>query len=335
MKKIITSIIATSIFAQIPMATAQTISNGLPSLEVSAKKIKVNKTRLITQAAKEFQKNIHSSNLTVNQAVEQFTNVLLESDVTTSDLERFVRMNSTTEEFLSFREALNNAERMMGEEEMTPEEFGSVAGAALSSIQTEGLAWSGCGGLTAGVIIIIGAVAVGIIALTKTAGEERIRARYDRKRANREDQYLADVQWINNRANELEDQINDLNGKIDYAQNQIAYLTGQMVNEDSQEQRESIAAQIQQYNRNINTYQTEISKCDDERALYSDSAYRAQRIAEETRDFDYDIAQLFDAEEKQVDLIPANKQLAKTLGIVSGVMAAIGTYFAIDGAQDC
>jgi len=71
----------------------------------------------------------------------------------------------------------------------------------------EGLSWSGCAGLSIGVILVVTAVVVGIVALTKTKGEARIRRSYSEKRSSRTDTYNQKIFDINNRQQKIQTDI--------------------------------------------------------------------------------------------------------------------------------
>ncbi len=295
---------------------------------------KVSKQRLIKNSVKELKIILDSGRSSVDAVVANFTDQMLAANVEVADLEQFVRMNSSSSEFLKFQEAIAAAKNNLSEE-YDAEEFGQVAGAALNAIDSEGLAWSGCGGLTAGVIILVGAVVVGIIALSKSQGVERLQAKYERKRSSRYNSYVNEVDYHKNAEYYINRDINSYKSKINSAQNDISYLTGKLVNEDDADERARIGNQIESLNNDISSYRRKIENLYDKKARYAQPGYRERQIAQALVDYEADIASLISEEERRIALVPRNQELAKTLGIISGISAAIGGYLALDGAQSC
>jgi len=78
---------------------------------------------------------------------------------------------------------------------------------------------------------------------------------------------------------------------------------------------------------------TAINKLNVEMALYNNPNYVQGQLNLATTDYNNDMNSYNIDEQQDISLIPANKALAKKLGIGAGIGAAIGTYLIIDGAK--
>ncbi len=288
--------------------------------------------------------------LPVNQAVQNFTDSIINNGVTVSDLSDFV--NSLDSLTSKDKEEFNEIKRLAqlgAESEMDSEEFGMFAGRLLDTVDPQGLSWSGCAGLTTGIILLVASVVVGIVALTKTAGEERIKKRYQTKKADRQQQYNSDKAYVANRPEAIDQEINRNNrdieqyeNKIDEAQSDINYNLGIIAGSQDPEVIKAAGDRIKQLNDDIDYYQAKIDNVQSkiaglllEKEDYQDPQFVANRLNAIEIDYNSDMSAINAEEQKKIDLIPANKRLAKTLGIGAGIGAAIGTYLTIDGSKGC
>jgi hypothetical protein len=341
--------------------TAQTTPNsGFLISSANAQDLKLNvasstvsKVSVIKAAYSQFKKNVDFKLLTSKQAIELFTNTLVEKNVTESDMADFVKAYSDSPEtYKQYAQSIEAAKLSLDGAELTPEEFGMFAGQSLEMFDTEALKWSGCAGLGVGVVLIIGAVTMGIIALVKTEGEDSIRDKFAERKRTQDRNHQANLNYINNAESEIQGDINaafgdiDLqNEKIDQAQSDLAYwngvLAGSLRNDDllgAQEANDQISIlsqNIEKHQEYIVAIQNDIQAMNIELDNYQDPAYAQAQLDAEVASYNQASINLSNEEESRVALIPTEKKRAKTLGIAAGVSAAIGAYLVIDGNSDC
>jgi hypothetical protein len=341
--------------------TAQTTPNvGLlissanaQDLNISTATSSVNKVSEIKAAYSQFKKNIDFGLLSSKQAIELFTTTLIEKNITEADMADFVKAYSdSAETYEQYAQSIKAAKLSLDGAELTPEEFGMFAGQSLEMFDTEALKWSGCAGLGVGIVLIIGAVTMGIIALVKTEGEESIRDKFAEKRRRLDSNYQSNINYINNAENEIQADINgalseidQVSEEIDQAQSDLAYwngvLAGALNNDDLAGAQQAnnnisiISQDIQEYQQDIVSIQSDIQALVAELDNYQDPAYAQAQLDAENASYAQASINLDNEEEARVDLIPTEKRRARTLGIAAGVSAAIGTYLVIDGSSDC
>lgn len=340
--------------------TAQTTPNaGLLVSSANAQELKleltssVSKVSEIKSAYSQFKKNVDYKLMSSKDAVELFTATLIEKNVTEADMAEFVRAYADSPEvYEQYANSVEAAKLSLDGAQLTPEEFGMFAGQSLEMFDTEALKWSGCAGIGVGVVLLIGAVTMGIIALVKTEGEDSIRSKFAERRRNLDRNHQANINYYNNAENEIQADINsaqgtidNLNEEIDQAQADIAYWNGVVAAairngdlETAQTGNDNISIisqDVQELQQDIVDVQNRIQGLVTELDNYQDPNYRQNQIDAEVASYNQASINLNNEEEARVDLIPTEKNRAKTLGIAAGVSAAIGTYLVIDGNSDC
>ena len=288
--------------------------------------------------------------VSVNEAVDNFTSNIINNQVTVADLSNFIdSLDSVSEEDKEDFREIKRLAQIGADSEMDSVEFGNFTGRLLETVDPQGLSWSGCAGLTSGVILLVASVVVGIVALTKTAGESRIKKKYQDRRSQRTAQYNSDIAAVHGRLEDIDQEINNLNGDIeqyenliDEAQSDINYNLGIIAGSEDPEVIKAAGDRIKELNDNIDSYQANIDNAQAsiaglmlEKDDYLDPQYVANRLNALEIDYNADLSAINAEEQSKIDLIPANKKLAKRLGIGAGIGAAIGTYLTIDGARDC
>jgi DNA repair exonuclease SbcCD ATPase subunit len=317
-------------------------------LEVS-KVLTQNKNDIIKASIVNFntQKDLGVS---VNEAIDGFTNNIINNEVTVADLSNFIdSLKSISDnDKEDFRE-IKRLAQIGAESEMDSEEFGVFTGRLLETVDPQGLSWSGCAGLASGVVLLVASVVVGIVALTKTAGESRIKKKYQDKRSQRTAKYNSDIAAVHGRLEAIDQEINNLNGdieqyenQIDEAQSDINYNLGIIAGSNDPEVIKAAGDRIKTLNDNIDSYQAYIDNAQSsiaglnlEKDDFQNPQFVANRLNALEIDYTADLSAINSEEQSKIDLIPANKRLAKTLGIGAGIGAAIGTYLTIDGTRDC
>jgi peptidoglycan hydrolase CwlO-like protein len=195
------------------------------------------------------------------------------------------------------------------------------------------------------VILLVSAAVVGIVALTKTKGEARIRASYDNQRASRTDTHNRQILDIKNKPQTLQLEIADTQGRITSNNQRISTLNGQIngalsanpncASDPTCSQRVVGWTQdIQNLMSNNQSLSNRIGQLNLEMAQWQNPEYVQARLTALQNDYQNDMNNLRVSEENDVALIPANKALARKLGIGAGIGAAIGTYLVIDGAKE-
>ncbi|MCT4642306.1 MAG: hypothetical protein N4A33_08420 [Bacteriovoracaceae bacterium] len=346
--------LALTIAAQTTPNAGLLIANANASVDMTMDEVVVvDKVALIKSAFQNFKKNVDYKLMSPNDAITQFTMTMFDNKVTEQDMAEFVRVHAdSTAVYQNYLMAIEQAKANLEGEDFSPEEFGVIAGSSLGMLDQEALKWSGCAGLGIGVVLIIGAVVMGVIALVKSEGEASIKGRFAERKRQLDRNYQDAVNFINDAENRIQGEINAaqneinlINEEIDQAQSDLAYWNGQVTAalnagdlEGAQIANDNVTAiqnQIEQYQADIVAIQGDISSLMIELDNYNTPGYKEQLIAQETATYESDSALLEDELQTELSLVPVEKARAKKLGIAAGVSAALGIYLAIDGSQDC
>jgi len=295
----------------------------------------------IAQAIGAFELSTKIEKKSVDVAGRELVKALSDSNVTQKDILAFVAKYTTPAQA---KVAAKNIEFAMkgvsgkAFAQMTESEQAQVIGEALKATNAHGLAWSGCAGLTTGVILVVAALVVGIIGITKMAGEKRIASKYDEKRASRTAQYNRERDDIMNRPANIATEINSRNNKINDAQNQINYWEGvldaSLANNDLAG-AQTARAEMERYEGIVNTNLNAIASLNAEAALYTNPAYAQGRLADLALDFNASIASMNQDEANDIALVPENNRIGRGMLTGGAVGAAVGAYLIIDGANGC
>ncbi len=294
-----------------------------------------NGAAIVEKAIKAATAKIDSGSVDANQATGEFADALVQAGVTINDVDNYVLTTADTATYTKFHANLESAMRGVESQDLTSKEFGQVLQSAIQSSKSEGLSWAGCGGFVAGVVLAVGAVVVGIVALAKTKGTTRIHKTYDDRRSNTTTKYNSDVNYYTNRKANIPNEIASNQSSISYDQTQIAYYTGIAIGTSDPATKNNALAQIQSYNNDITSRNATIAQLNLELTHYNDPAYLTGILADLKVKYDADMTSLNTEEADKVKNVPANKKLAGTLGIVAGVSAAVGTVLIIGGQGEC
>ncbi len=281
-------------------------------------------------------------------------------DISANDLKNYMgfRMGLHSPVYQNFEELIEVAEREFGQAgtELSAEELGMLTAQMMNDLGAQGQQWSGCAGLTVGIVLAIAAVVVGVIALVKTEGEHKKERRYQRRIRDRERSYDRDVSYVINRPDQIEfekGQINrnitSYNNSIDEMQIELAYWNGVLNGAIGQPGEEIDAAKAQEANAKIKEINDQIARTrgqiddlieqirllDIEKNRYLDPVFVNNRLTELQIDFERDVRHLEARMEQAIANVPMDKENAKTLGIIAGAAAGVGTYFIIDGSRSC
>jgi hypothetical protein len=313
--------------------------------EATAKEVasqtQASRSAQIAKAIGAFEKATKIEKKSVQVAGAELVKTISESSVTQKDILAFVTRYTTPAQA---KQAAKNIEFAMkgvsaqAFSAMTESEQAMVIGEALKATNAQGLAWSGCAGLTTGVILVVAALVVGIIGVTKMAGEKRISKRFDEKRNSRTAQYNRDRDNILNREANIQTEITNIGVDIADAQNQINYWEGvldaSLANNDLAA-AQNARSQMEYYENQVSNGLADIARLTVELALYNDPAYAQGRLADLQLDYNQAMASLNQQEANDIALVPENNRIGRGMMTGGAVGAAIGAYLIIDGANGC
>ncbi len=296
---------------------------------------RIEKAEIIDTAYKNLKMDFKKGTLKQDAAIDTFSNTLIQNEIDLKDVLTYVRVHSTPEQYVSFENQIFGALKKTNIREATGQELNYALQTAFQTVEPQGLAVTGCFGLGAGIVLAVGAIVVGIVALTKTKGEARIRSQYLNRINNLTQEYITEKNRIENRTVEIDREINGYNGTIQSNNSRISYLSGALVAAKDPAQIKGYAAEIQQLTKSNNEITAKISALTVERAQYANEEYRNAKLEQLKVNYDNTYSQLEVERENRVKMVPTEKALAGKLGIAAGVAAALGTVLIVDGARDC
>jgi hypothetical protein len=301
---------------------------------------------LIRSELRDYKIRVESGAMKPEASIEVMTQSLVAKNIGLADIDAYVRSIASEKEYRSFKKTLSSALKGVNPESLSQEQMSEILASTLQSSEVEGLAWSGCAGIGVGVILVVAAVVTGIVALTKTRGEMRIRRDFANRKQNRTSQYTDRVNEINNKPQFLQGEINRNQGYINSNNQKISVLTGQV--SGALQANPNCAAdpncintvngwnqEIQRLMADNQTYTNRIAALNLELAQWQNPTFVQGQLQLAKTEYDQDMSALEMDEANAIALVPANKALAGKLGIGAGVGAALGTYLIIDGAQGC
>jgi|GEM_PF-4304542 len=290
---------------------------------------------VIDKAYKTLKLRLLDNQIPQNEAIETFSNTLLSNSIGLKDILTYVRVHSTPEQYVSFENEIQSALKNTKLKNASPDEINLALTQAFATVQPQGLAVTGCFGLGAGIVLAVGALVVGIVALTKTKGEARIRSQYLNRMNNLTQIYTRDRYNIENRAAQIDVEITGLNGSIQSNTQRISFLTGAISAETDADRIRSYAAEIQILTRRNSEITSEINLLTIERTQYLNESFLADKLSQLERQYNLTYSQLEVERENRIALVPTEKALAGKLGITAGVTAALGAVLIVDGYRDC
>jgi hypothetical protein len=301
---------------------------------------------LIRSELRDYKIRVESGVMQPQESIEVMTQALVAKNIGLADIDAYVRTISTEKEYRNFRKTLNSSLRGINPETLTQEQMSEILASTLQSSEVEGLAWSGCAGIGIGAILVVSAVVVGIVALTKTKGETRIRRDFANRKQSRTARYTDRVNEINNKPQFLQGEINRNQGYINQNNQRISVLTGQVsgalqanpncaADPNCIEKVNAWNQEIQKLMSDNQTYTNRIAALNLELAQWQNPTFVQGQLQLAKTEYDQDMQAIETDEANAIALVPANKALAGKLGIGAGIGAALGTYLIIDGAQGC
>src|ERR1700751_4894824 len=100
-------------------------------------------TSVLLKDVKTLQTGIDSGALKTTDAVDQFSQAIVDQNISMDDVNAFVKTQMTDTQFRGFQSKMNSALRGIDPSTLTADETGQIVGQALADIHTEGLYWNG------------------------------------------------------------------------------------------------------------------------------------------------------------------------------------------------
>jgi hypothetical protein len=311
-------------FAMMTTAQAAQATQGTSNFSVIAKELKAaNKAIATGTAAKE--------------ATAKFAAALVDQGVGLEDVNTFVKTTQSVKQYDRYMNAVENAMAGVGSSvALTGSEFASILGVAMQGATNDGLAWGSCGTKITGFVLLAGAVIVGIVALTKTKGADKIKRDYENRKQERQKEYDSDKYSIENYSVVIPQQMTANNNQIQKNNERISYLAGQnsALDPNSQQYKDNSAeiASLTEKNGNLTNANQQLLV---RMVFLSNDQNRNGELAALKAEFDTDMSILNQDEATAVAMVPTNKKNAKTLGIVAGATAVLGGVLATSGKGEC
>ena len=234
---------------------------------------KASRSAAIAKSIGAFERDTKVLKVPVEVAAKSLVASLSQSSVTKEDILSFVARYTTPAQAKQAAKNIEFALKGVSAEsfaQMSETQQTQVIGEALKATNAQGLAWSGCAGIGVGVALVVAALIVGIIGITKMAGKERIAKKYDDKRADRTAQYNRDRDNVMNRPANIQTEINTLGNKIVNANAEVSYWQGVLtasLNNGDLAGAQNANAQIQAYTLDIQHYNNQIDSLNNELSL--------------------------------------------------------------------
>lgn len=357
-KQIMISFIAISLLGQ---TTLSPLSNAYA---VDAKYLKVatldstldlsldstDKIEVIKTAYQDFKKNVDYKLMSVADASSKFSFTIFAHKITEKDMENFVKEYAEYEEYIAYLNSVEEAKLNLAGEDFTPEEFAQVTASSLVALDRESLRWSGCASLGVGVVLVIAAVVMGVIALGKSKGEAKIRDEFAAKKSRLLKTNENNIYFIENHETEIPRQIdqNERNissyeSRIRNAEKKINSLETSLIYESDEEERSDIRSEISSLESSIRSYESSIRSAENRIDWLENEAINYAIIPGwGTQQLEIEgLRHRLALEENQAELeatiaaIPEEHRQARILGVISGVSLVMGTVLGINGSQDC
>ncbi len=314
------------------------------TMNVSFAKSQITPDQVITESIIVFNTEMDMGN-GHEKALSKMVDILSDHNITTDHLVNYVKSNEelTYSQKVKFQALLDGADDSF--DKMDPKSLGIIMGETINMFNPSGLSWSGCASLGVGIVTLVAAITVGIVALTKSIGKEKITERYTKLKNSRTNEYNNRVDWleepiesIDNDIDYHHDNIDSKITKISNAHDDLRYWQRRADNDEDPDyainRMGQILRDIEEYEDSIAYSKNRISYLQHERVKHlSDPNYVITLRNDALINYTSDIAAFNNEMEHKIDLVPKNQALAKKLGIGSALGLAIGGYFLYDGIK--
>lgn len=314
MKKLISS----SMLGVFLLTTTITPINAIANTSASTNKSLARKATVET-AFTEFKKSVFVNGNDMNVATELLVSKLIDSKVTSGDLQLYVAKNSSQEAYNNFNEMLDTTlEDVNTLQELGKDEMAFVLQNAFEQTHSTGSNFMSCSaGKTLGIPLLAVGVVLGIISIVNaSASKELVNQEFlDIKRRKTND-YL-------NTIADLELEITTYESDIIYYQDEITELQRRI------DSGNYSSEEIEQMHLLIRDQEFFIS---DSRALIGevnvDLTYFENQYASDLEDLEVE-------EVSELNRVDERRENASKQGLIAGIAGGIGAVFLISGLSDC
>jgi hypothetical protein len=310
------------------------------------------KVEIIKNAYQIFKTNLDYQLVTVEEATEKFSLEMFEKNISEDDMASFIKKYSENEDdYAEYLFSVEEAKASLSGENFTSNEFSLIAASSLANLEQDSLRWSGCSNLGVGIVLLVGAVTMGIIALAKSKSESKVEEIYAEKRADIIKDYENQVYFINNAETEIPRTIdglysNIINNEVALIQlrSEVEFLQLQMLTpglpaseiNSLRNQVLNIGTRMNIFQNNIVSSLNNINYFQNELSNYrADEGYAQAQLDIENTNYQASLVRNDNELANSIDNVPAEQRRAKTLGVAACVSAVIGTFMTVNGTQDC
>lgn len=287
------------------------------SAQVVAKKVQATST--VESAFKNFKTSVYLNGTDAQVATEVLVNELVNSNVTSGDLQLYVAKNSSKESYQQFNDMMDSAMADVGGlNELSQEDMSFVLQNALEKTTATGSNFISCSaGKSIGLPLIAVGVIIGIVALVNSgASKELVTQEYIAKRRAKTDDYL-------NTIADLELEITTYESDIIYYQDEIDELNRRINSGEYSDQ------EIEEMYKLIRDYEFFIS---DSHALIGevnvDIAYFEGEYTSDMSSYDFE-------EASELERVEERKKNAGKQAIAAGIIGGAGAVLGVIGMADC
>lgn len=312
MKKIISSLMLCSFISSTTISPVYASINSQPEL------IQVKKSS-VEDAFKDFKKSVFLNGEDMSIATELLVNKLIDSKVTSGELELYVAKNSTAQGYKKFNELLDSSmEDASSLQDLGSDELGFILQSAMEKTHTTGSNFMSCAaGKQVGIPLIVVGVIMGIVAVVNaTASKEVVTQEYIEKRRSNNQDYL-------NTVADLELEISTYESDIIYYGDEITELQRRIDSgQYSDQEVEEMYKLIRDYNFFISDSHALIGEVNVDLA-YFENQYAA------------DLATYEVEEQSALARVDEKRAAAGKIAIAAGIIGGVGSVFTVAGLSDC
>jgi hypothetical protein len=273
----------------------------------------------VETAFTDFKKSVFINGKDMQVATEALVGKLIDSKVTSGDLQLYVAKNSSQEAYNSFNEMLDTTLEDVGSlSNLGKDEMAFVLQNAFEQTHTTGSNFMSCAaGKSVGMPLLAVGIVLGIISLVNaSASKEVVTQEFIDNKRRKTNSYL-------NTIADLELEITTYESDIIYYQDEVAELQRRI------DSGNYSSEQVEQYYLQIRDQEFFIS---DAHALIGEVNVD---LAYFENEFATDIASLELEEVSELNRVEERKASASKTGIAAGIVGGIGAIFTVAGLADC
>lgn len=279
----------------------------------------VSKKQNVEAIFSEFKKNVFIGGKDMKIATEVLVDKLIDSKVTSGELQLYVAKNSSQEAYNSFNEMLDTTlEDVDSLEDLGKDDLSFVLQNAFEKTHSTGSNFMSCSaGKTIGLPLIAVGVVLGIIAMVNaSASKELVTQEYIEQKRRKQQDYL-------NTVADLELEITTYESDIIYYEDEITELQRRI---DSGNYSQAEVEQMRLLQRDNEFF------ISDARALIGE--VNVDLVYFENQ-YSADLANLEVEEASELNRVDERRAAASKQGIAAGIVGGIGAVFAVAGLSDC